>query len=302
MLTAAPTEEQGLALEPLSPTWAGILRRINRFSGVDTDARIAGLDFPELNEFGFDPFGLHPEYLRRVAPFIALLYKRYFRVDARGQDKIPAGRCMLVANHSGQVPIDGFMIAAAVLNEGHPPRLVRSTVERVIPSVPFLSVVLARTGQVVGTRANCRRLLDNDELVLVFPEGSAGVSKPWSKRYQLQEFGHGFLRLAIETRTPIVPVGVVGAEEQAPSFYNIDFLARALGVPSFPVTPTFPLLGPLGLIPLPTRYRIRFGEPIVVAGNPDARRRSLDELEARVKEAVADRIRVGLEERGHVFW
>lgn len=302
MLTSAPAAEKSDGLAPLSPALQTLLRRLNRLSGVDIDSRIAALQWPELNEFGFDCFGLHPEFLRRAAPFVSFLYKRYFRVDARGMEKIPSGRCLLVANHSGQVPFDGFMVGAAVLGEGRPPRLVRSMVERVIPNVPFLSVILARSGQVVGTPDNCRRLLQSEQLVLVFPEGSRGISKPWHKRYQLQEFGQGFLRLALESQTPIVPVGVVGAEEQAPSFYNVAWLAKLLGLPSFPITPTFPLLGPLGLLPLPVRYRIRFGDPIRVNGNSGGNRKSIDEIIQHIRDAVADRVRVGLEEREHVFW
>ncbi len=302
MLTSAPTAETNDGLAPLSPALKSLLHRMNRLSGVDTDSRISALQWPELNEFGFDCFGMHPEFLRRAAPFVSFLYKRYFRVDARGMEKIPAGRCLLVANHSGQVPYDGFMVGAAVLNEGRPPRLVRSMVERVIPQVPFLSVILARSGQVVGTPDNCRKLLENDQLVLVFPEGSRGISKSWRKRYQLQEFGHGFLRLALESQTPIVPVGVVGAEEQAPSFYNVSWLAKLLGLPSFPITPTFPLFGPLGLLPLPVRYRIRFGDPIRLRGDSQGNRKSMHDIVENVREAVADRVRVGLEERQHVFW
>ena len=153
------------------------------------------------------------------------------------------------------------------------PRLVRSMVEYFVPTVPFASYLFARWGQITGTPENCRRLLAAEEAVLVFPEGTRGISKNFSRRYQLAEFGKGFLRLALEMRAPIVPIAVIGAEEQAPAI-NVKPLARLFGAPSFPVVPYPPFLP---LVPLPVKYRLYFGEPIRMTGDPDDDDEVLDE-------------------------
>src|SRR5688572_19582613 len=216
----------------------------------------------DLGELGVDPFDYDPRVLKVAAVPVSWLYKNYFRVKTFGLEKVPNGRVLLVSNHSGQLPFDGMMIGGALVFERDPPRVVRSMVEKWVPRLPFVSVFFARVGQIVGTPENCRRLLEKGEAILVFPEGARGISKTYDKRYQLERFGTGFMRLALETKTPIVPVAVVGAEEQAPALYNVKPLADALGAPAFPVTPTFPLLGPLGLLPLPSKYRIYFGDPM----------------------------------------
>src|SRR5439155_6825486 len=133
---------------------------------------------------------------------------------------------------------DGAMIGVALLTEGNPPRAIRAMVEKWVPSLPYVSTFMARVGQIVGTPENCRRLLEADEAILVFPEGVRGLGKLWSQRYQLQEFGLGFMRLALETNTPVVPIGVVGAEEQSPAVLSLGPLAKVLGFPYLNVTPT----------------------------------------------------------------
>jgi 1-acyl-sn-glycerol-3-phosphate acyltransferase len=211
---------------------------------------------------GIDPFGYRPEMVGRVLPVTHLLYRYWFRTITTGIENVPAGRVLLIANHSGQIPLDGAMIGTSMLLEHRPPRLLRSMVERWVPTLPFVSTFFSRCGQVVGTPENARRLLELDEGLLVFPEGSAGISKPWRKRYQLQRFGTGFVRLALQTSTPIVPVAVIGAEEQLPSIGSFDALARLLKFPAVPIVPTGP-------VPLPVRYRLIYGEPIHLTGDWD---------------------------------
>jgi 1-acyl-sn-glycerol-3-phosphate acyltransferase len=192
--------------------------------------------------------------------------------------------------------MDGAMIGVSLLLEADPPRAIRSMVEKWVPSLPYVSTFMARVGQIVGTPENCRRLLEAGEAILVFPEGQRGINKLWPQRYQLQEFGLGFMRLALETDTPIVPIAVVGAEEQAPALMDIKPLAKLLGFPAFPVTPT-------GLpIPLPTKYRIYFGDPLYFTGRSDDEDSELDKKVRTVKAAIQGMLHQGLKERRSVFW
>lgn len=255
-----------------------------------------------LNEFGVDPWGFDPEILKLALPLAAFVYRRYFRVETVGIRNVPAGRVLLIANHSGQIPIDGGLIALGLLLEADPPRMVRSMVEVWVPTLPFVSWFFARCGQIVGTRENCLRLLERDEAILAFPEGVRGVSKPFAKRYQLQQFGQGFMRLALKSRSPIVPVAVVGAEEQIPALADCKPLARLLGMPSFPVTPTFPWLGILGLWPLPVKIRIFFGKPMFFEGDPDDEDEALAPKVQRVRQTIQRMIRDGLKVRNGIFF
>lgn len=248
-----------------------------------------------------DPFGFSPDSIRKVLPFVAWLYESYFRVDMKGIESLPSGRVLLVANHSGQIPIDGVMIAASLLLEQENPRALRSMVERWVPGLPFLSTVFARLGQVLGTPENCMYLLERDEAVLVFPEGAKGISKTIDKAYQLQDFGHGFMRLAMQTNTPIVPVGVVGAEEQYPAMWNLERLARVLNMPALPISPTF-FVPVVGLLPLPVKYRIRFGEPIYFQGDPDEDEALVEQRVRQVKDAIAELLDSGLNDRKGIFF
>jgi 1-acyl-sn-glycerol-3-phosphate acyltransferase len=250
------------------------------------------------NEYGYDSFGFHRDDAKVGALIVRFFYRNYFRVESHGVENVPRGRVLLVSNHSGQLPFDGIAIAGALLFDHDPPRAVRAMVERFVPTLPFASYTFARWGQVTGTPENCRRLLDEDEAILVFPEGVRGISKPFTQRYQLQDFGHGFVRLALETRSPIVPVAVVGAEEQAPAV-NVKPLARLLGAPSFPMVPLPPFFP---IVPLPTKYRMYFGEPLYFDGDPDDDDEVIDVKVRSVRNQIQSMLRLGLRERKHVFW
>jgi 1-acyl-sn-glycerol-3-phosphate acyltransferase len=251
------------------------------------------------NEYGYDAFGLGRDHVETAARISAWMYRSYFRAEAFGIEHVPTtGRVLLVSNHSGQLPYDGMVIGAACFLEPAQPRLVRSMIEHFVPTLPFASYLMARWGQIIGTPENCRRLLNADEAILVFPEGARGISKPFSRRYQLETFGLGFMRLALATGTPIVPVAVIGAEEQAPA-RNLTTVAKLLGVPSFPVVPYPPFVP---LVPLPVKYRLHFGAAMTFDGDPDGDDETLTEKVSAVKQRIETLIRIGLEARQHVFW
>jgi len=264
----------------------------------DWENRVLSSGAARLNEFGFDPFGMSPAFIGKVIPIVRFLYRGYFRVGTYGLHELPTTRLMFVGNHSGQLPFDAALIAAAIAIEGRPPRIVRSMVERWVPTLPFVSLFMTRCGQILGDPENSRRLLNNDEAILVFPEGTRGISKLYRDRYKLRTFSAGFMRLAIETGTPIVPVAVVGAEETMPAFYNFKRLARLLGAPAFPITPTFPWLLLLGLIPYPVKIRLHFGEPMHFDGDPNDEDEVIDAKVARVQEKVQWLVDKGLKDRG----
>lgn len=274
---------------------SGLQKLTMKMGGGEFENRIQHVRRPE-NEYGVDPFGFSLDYaLAAMAPFI-WLYRRYHRVQAFGIENVPKGRVLLIANHSGQLPMDAAMIGVALLTEANPPRAIRSMVEKWMPTLPYVSTFMARVGQIVGTPENCRRLLQADEAILVFPEGARGISKLWPQRYQLQEFGLGFMRLALETNTPIVPVAVVGGEEQAPAFINIKPIAKMLGFPAFPITPT------ILPFPLPSKYRLYFGEPLRFTGRPDDEDAELDKKVRTVKAAIQSMLNQGLKERDGVYF
>jgi len=268
-----------------------------RLLGADFEDRIQSLSRRyELQ--GGDPFGFDPDAVRQAALPSAFFHRAYFRTEVFDIDRVPTGRVMLVANHSGQIPIDAAILGCALFFDANPPRMTRAMVDKWTATLPFVSTFFSRMGQVVGLPENARRLLEREEALLVFPEGMRGISKPFRDRYQLQEFGSGFMRLAIATGTPIVPVGVVGAEEQYVSFGSLSWAARTFGVPVFPLVPQ--LVVPGGALPLPTKYRIFFGEPMSFAGDPDDAPRVSDKVYL-VKQAIQHILRRGLAQRQGVF-
>jgi 1-acyl-sn-glycerol-3-phosphate acyltransferase len=256
----------------------------------------------QLNAYGYDAFGFNPATAKRAYLWTAFLYRYWFRAETHGIDRLPQGRMLLIANHAGQVALDAAMIGTAMILEAEPPRIIRGMGEYWLPTVPWLNIAMVRTGSVVGTRKNCVDLLEDGECVIAFPEGVRGINKLIWDRYQLEEFGHGFMRLALETHSPIVPVAVVGSEEQAPSIANLRGLGSLLGLPAFPVTLTWPWLGPLGLLPLPVKYHIHFGEPMLFDGNPNDEDEVIADKVDRVKERIAEMIAQGLATRRSLFW
>ena len=251
-----------------------------------------------LNSTGFDPWGLNPETAKAVVAATLWLYKKYFRVEVHGIENIPKGRALIAANHGGQIPLDAMMVALALLIEADPPRITRGMVERWAPSLPFFSTLFTRCGQVTGDPKNCRDLLNKDECVMVFPEGVRGSGKTFDKRYQLQRFGTGFIRLAIETNTPIIPTAIIGCEESYPGIFNAKILAKLIKAPYFPVTPFFPLFGPLGVTPLPTKVTIRFSKPLLFEGNKDTSDHNVQDMVNSVMSSMDTEIQTGLDKRG----
>ena len=254
----------------------------------------------ELNELGYDPWGFHPETAKIHYSLARRIY-RYFRPQVSGTENIPDGRVLIVPNHSGQLPFDGLVVAVACLLEASPPRIVRAMAERWFPTLPMVNLAFSRAGVVVGDPTNCRNLLEDDNAILVFPEGARGCGKVWDQRYQLVRFGRGFMRLALQTGTPIVPVSVVGAEESIPSIIDAKGLAKAFGAPYFPVPPHLPLLGPLAYVPLPTRFYVDFGEPLEFDGPFDDEDEVIEEKVAVVRDRVQQMIDTRLALRPSVF-
>jgi 1-acyl-sn-glycerol-3-phosphate acyltransferase len=255
------------------------------------------------NEFGYDPFGADPASLRAVMLPTALVYRYWLRVETHDIDRVPEGRVLLIGNHAGNTfAWDGTMLGMAMLLEAEPPRLVRGMAEYYLPRIPYFNVLLQRAGSVVGTPHNCVQLLDRDEAVMVFPEGARGFVKTFDKRYQLQRFGLGFLRLALETDTPIVPVGIVGSEEQSPAFADVKWLGRLVASPAFPITPLFPWLGLAGFLPLPVKFRIRFGAPLRFEGDPNDDDAVIEKHVELVKDRIRELVGESLEERRSWFF
>jgi 1-acyl-sn-glycerol-3-phosphate acyltransferase len=240
--------------------WIGALDPLQLFD--DLRARVARLGMqPQSPEV--DAFGLDREYVERVRALLDLLFDRWWRVAVAGAEHLPAEPgCLYVANRSGILPYDGLMIAHAVERHGPRRERPRFLVADWLVTLPFAQPALARIGGVRACRENAERLLASGESVIAFPEGQKGALKPFRDRYRLQRFGRGgIVSLAVRRRATLVPTAVVGAEEAHPVLARPDLLERLLGVP-LPITPTFPHLGPLGLVPLPSRWRIRFGVPL----------------------------------------
>ncbi|WP_435125508.1 lysophospholipid acyltransferase family protein [Actinacidiphila sp. bgisy144] len=214
----------------------------------------------DVDEFGFDAELTDQVLLSLLRP----LYEGYFRVEVRGIENIPAeGGALVVSNHSGTLPIDALMTQVAV-HDHHPAgRHLRLLAADLVFMMPVVNELARKAGHTLACAEDAQLLLERGEVVGVMPEGFKGLGKPFSERYKLQRFGRGgFVATALKTKVPIVPCSVVGAEEIYPMVGNSRTLARVFGFPYFPLTPTFPWLGPLGLVPLPTKWTIQFGEPI----------------------------------------
>jgi 1-acyl-sn-glycerol-3-phosphate acyltransferase len=211
-----------------------------------------------------DAYGADARFAERLEPFLEFLYAMWWRVEAAGTEHVPArGAGLVVANHSGVLPYDGLMLQLAIKHEHPARRLCRMLALDMFALLPMLAPLLSKSGSVRASPENAERLLHEGELLGVFPEGVKGIGKRYRERYKLARFGRGgFVRVALRTGTPIIPCAIVGAEEIHPVVGKADWLGRPFGLPYFPLTPTFPWLGPLGLVPLPTKWSIDFGEPI----------------------------------------
>ena len=207
---------------------------------------------------------MDPALVAKIRPIFDFFYYKYWRVTTTGLENIPAdGRALLVANHSGTVPYDGAMIRAAILNEHPQRRDARYLVENFVYHMPILGTFMYRIGAVRACPENAELLLSAGHLVIVFPEGVKGIGKYYRHRYKLQRFGRGgFIKLCMKTKSPLIPVGIVGAEEIHPIIAKSNILAKTIGIPYIPITPTFPFMGLLGLIPLPSKWSIHFGKPV----------------------------------------
>jgi 1-acyl-sn-glycerol-3-phosphate acyltransferase len=274
------------------------VRGMEDLLGEELDARLARIE-RHTSELGVDPFGFDPGVARYALAVAAFFHRLWFRTEVHGIERVPEGRCLIIANHSGQLPLDGLVIGAALVMDAEPPRFPRSMVEKWSAELPFVSVLFPRVGQVVGSPDNARRLLQNDETLVVFPEGSRGISKTYAHRYQLVDFGLGFMRLALETGAPIVPVAVVGAEEQYISVADLKPIARVLGMPALPLMPQL-LFGMV--LPLPVKYRLYFGEPLRFEGDPDDEDGAIEEKVWVVKQTIQSMLHRGLRDRRSIFW
>jgi 1-acyl-sn-glycerol-3-phosphate acyltransferase len=221
-------------------------------------------------DYAVDDFGFDPQWTESFLAVFKVLYRDYWRVQTTGIEHVPAsGRALLVSNHAGVLPWDATMIKTAIFVEHPHPRHVRALVASLFMGMPVLSWFLRRTGQTIGHPDDTRRLLERDELVLAFPEGVRGTGKPFKDRYRLRRFGRGgFVATAIRAGAPIIPVSVVGSEEIYPMIADLAPVAKAFGLPYLPLTPFWPWLGPLGLIPLPSKWRIQFHPPVHVKTHP----------------------------------
>jgi 1-acyl-sn-glycerol-3-phosphate acyltransferase len=285
-------------LGALASATAGLPRDVRE--GLDAAARRLAGDYSE-DEWGFDE-----EFTESVFPLLETMYDRWWRVEAEGVRNVPAhGRALLVANHAGILPWDATMMGVSLLREHPLPRYPRFLVLDWAFELPYVGSTIRKVGGVPASPYNAMRLLEQEQLVAVFPEGVKGTSKDFKDRYRLQRFGRGgFVELALRTQSPIVPVAVVGSEEIYPKIGELPLLARILGAPFFPVTPTFPLLGPLGAVPLPSRWRIEFCDPIDVSRyGPDAAedRALVFELSEQVRDTIQKKLYENLVKRGSAF-
>jgi 1-acyl-sn-glycerol-3-phosphate acyltransferase len=253
--------------------------------------RIERLELP-WNSFGSDPYGISKEDLVWFFDTASYLYRHYFRVRSTGVEHVPdRGRAMLVGNHSGGIALDALMVVTAMFLEKEPPRLAQGMAEKFLAGTPFASRVLSRLGHLTGLPEHVLRMLRDERLVLVFPEGARGTAKLFWNRNSLVQFGTGFMRLALQTRTPIVPFGFVGGGEAIPTIVNSYKLGRLIGAPYVPLTPW---LLPL---PLPARLELRFGTPIEFEGDGNEDDATIEDKVGEVKRRIAELIEEGKRSR-----
>lgn len=230
---------------------------------------IADFVFKRLSgDYTVDEFGFDPQFNNAlVLPLLRFFFQNWFRVEVSGIENLPKnGAALLVANHAGTLPFDGLMLSVAV-HDHHPNnRDLRLLAADMVFDMPMMGPIARKAGHTMASTVDAHRLLVGGELTAVFPEGYKGLGKPFKDRYKLQRFGRGgFVSAALRTKAPIIPCSIVGSEEIYPMIADVKLLARVLGLPYFPITPLFPLAGPVGLVPLPSKWHITFGEPIETA-------------------------------------
>jgi 1-acyl-sn-glycerol-3-phosphate acyltransferase len=241
-----------------------------------------------------EQYGFDLDAATRLFTVTCWLYRRYFRAECHGIDRLPRGRVLLASNHgSHALAWDGANLVSACLLDADPPRLLHAMADHRLMQLPNLGNSARRIGAVDGQRASCIRLLRDGAAVLTFPEGTRAHDRTFRQRYQLAPFGQGFVHVALATRTPIVPVAVIGCEEEAPLLGNPAWLRKLIGVHAAPITPTF-------VLPLPVRYRIHFGEPIRLARPSTSA--SVAAGVQLVRDALTRLVAEGREARRHVFW
>lgn len=240
-----------------------------------------------------DDWGYAPGFADALRPWTDVLYDRWWRVRAEGVEHVPAsGRCLVVANHAGLLPWDALMMATAI-RRAHD-RAARFLVDDRAFELPFTSVAVRRLGGVPSSPYNALGLLEDDHAVLVFPEGPRAAAKPYKDRYRVERFGRGgFVELALRARAPVVPCAVVGSEEVYPKLGELPLLGRLVGASKLPITPTFPWLGPLGAVPLPSRWRLAFGPPIDLSDHPPEAAEDRA-LVLELSDLVRDRVQTGV--------
>jgi 1-acyl-sn-glycerol-3-phosphate acyltransferase len=253
--------------------------------------RIERLEIP-WSALGVDPFGVSKRHLRVALSALVFLYRHYFSVEVLGAENVPArGRAMLVGNHSGGVAIDGAMVIASMFLDKDPPRLAQGMAEKFINRVPFASTWANRTGQFTGLPEHAVRLLEEERLLVVFPEGARGTAKLYKERYSLVDFGTGFMRLALKTKTPIVPFAFVGGGDAVPTIANAYALGKLFGAPYVPITPY------LVALPLPVSLSVAYGAPMAFTGTGDEDDGVVAIHVAEVKAKIAEMLERGRERR-----
>ncbi|MGH2764570.1 MAG: lysophospholipid acyltransferase family protein [Actinomycetota bacterium] len=290
--------------------YCGVQRRARREPPPEPDRLREVLAFLRrrlTGEYDVDEFGFDHELTETVlAPVARLFHERWWRIDWVGIENVPsAGAVLLVSNHAGTLPWDALMLKFGVFDRHRAHRHVRLLAADLAFKLPFIGELARKSGNTLATAEDAYRLLAGGEVLGVFPEGFKGVGKPFSQRYKLQRFGRGgFIEVALRARCPIVPVSIVGSEEIMPMLYNAKTLARLFGFPYFPVTPTFPWLGPLGLIPLPSKWMVEFGEPIDTTDQPEEAWQdplTVFELTDRVRDEIQQTLHRNLMHRRSVF-
>jgi 1-acyl-sn-glycerol-3-phosphate acyltransferase len=254
-------------------------------------ARVDRLELP-WNEYGTDPYGISKDYLAVYFSAMKFFYRHYFSVEAHGLHHVPKrGRVMLVGNHSGGVALDGTMVFASMFFEMDPPRVAQGMAEKFLNKMPFASQLSSRLGHLTGLPEHAERLLSDERMLMVFPEGVRGTAKLYKERYSLVQFGSGFVRLATKMKTPIIPFAFLGGGEAVPTITNAVALGKLVGLPYIPVTPW------LVTIPLPAKLEVYYSEPLLFEGTGSEDDEVVVANVEKVKERIADLLEVGRRRR-----